>query len=225
MGTVHKCALPPARHIESLVGPREGAVEQIVLTSLDLRPNRVGPRSIEEQRQTAWVAHRQRAQDEAVEDREQRCIGADAERQTRNRDEREPGVLTQATNRDSDVLPQLINGARDPHVAHVLDAERHVAHRPSARPRRGVRCEAVTLERVLTMCAVRLDFFTKIVVVTRATEEVPQAAKERAHETGLSCPMAGSNHVDASTRWITLTMRSNSACSAVSCLRPAAVSV
>ena len=47
VGTVHKCALPPARQIESLVGPREGAVEQIVLTSLDLRPDRVGPRSIE----------------------------------------------------------------------------------------------------------------------------------------------------------------------------------
>ena len=84
-----------------------------------------------------------------------------------------------------------------------------------ARPRRGVGREAVTLERVLTMSAVRLYLVTKIGVVTRATEEVHQAAKER----------AGRTHVDASTRWITLTMRSNSACSAVSCLRPAAVSV
>ena len=225
MGTVHKCALPPARHIESLVGPREGAVEQIVLTSLDLRPNRVGPRSIEEQRQTARVAHRQRAQDEAVKDREQRGIGADAQRQSRDRDERENRVLAQATNRDSDVLPQLIDGARDPHVAHVLDGKRHVAYGPLARPRRGVGREAVTLERVLTMSAVRLYLVTKIGVVTRATEEVHQAAKERAHEKDLSCPMAGRTHVDASTRWITLTMRSNSACSAVSCLRPAAVSV
>jgi hypothetical protein len=75
------------------------------------------------------------------------------------------------------------------------------------------------------MSAVRLDLVTKIGVVTGSTEQVRQAAKERAHENDLSSPMAGSTHVDASTRWITLTMRSNSACSAASCLRPAVVNV
>jgi hypothetical protein len=144
---------------------------------------------------------------------------------SRDRDERETRVLAQTTNRESEVQPQLIDGARDPHVAHVLDGKRHVADGPLARPRRGVGREAVTLKRVLTMSEVRLYLVTKIGIVTRATEEVHQAAKERAHEKDLSCPMAGRSHVDASTRWITLTMRSNSACSAVSCLRPAAVSV
>jgi hypothetical protein len=72
----------------------------------------------------------------------------------------------------SKVLPQLIDGARGPHVAHVLDAKRHGAHGPLARPPRGVGVEAVTLKRVLTMSAVRLYLVTKIGVVTRATEEV-----------------------------------------------------
>ena len=70
----------------------------------------------------------------------------------------------------------------DPHVACVLDGERDVAHRPPARPRRGVGREAVTLERVLTKSAVRLDLVTQIGVVARAAEEVQQPAKKRAHE-------------------------------------------
>ena len=218
VGAVHECALPSARQIESLVGPREGAVEQIVLTSLDLRPDRVGPRSIEEQRQTARVAHRQRAQDETVEDREQRGIGADAQRQSRDRDEREDRVLAQATNRDSDVLPQLIDGARDPHVAHVLDGKRHVPHGPSACPRRVVGIEAVTLQRGLSERAMRLDLLAQVSVVTRAAEQVQQTAKECVHDAGLftsSSTRAGSRRPCGRTR----------CCSAASCRRPAAVSV
>ena len=84
---------------------------------------------------------------------------------------------------------------------------------------------ATVTQRVLTMRAVGLYFVTKIGIVTRATEEVHDAAKECAHEKNLLWPVAARTHVDASTRWITPTMRSNSACSAVSCLRPAAVSV
>ena len=81
-----------------------------------------------------------------------------------------------------------VERARGPHVAHVLDGECHVPDRPPARPRRGVGLEALTRERVLTMSAVRLYLVTKIGVVTRAAEEVQQAAKERAHETDLSMP-------------------------------------
>ena len=184
VGAVHKCALSSSRQIETLVGPREGAVEQVVLTSLDLRPDRVGPRSIEEQRQTARVAHRQRAQDETVEDREQRRIGADAQRQRRDRDECEDRVLAQPANRDPDVLPQLIDGARHPHVAHVLDGKRHVPHGPLACPRRVVGTEAVTLQRGLSESAMRLDLLAQIGVVPRAAEQVQQTAKERVHDAG-----------------------------------------
>ena len=111
------------------------------------------------------------------------------------------------------------------YVASILDRKRHVSHRPLAGQRRGIGIKALTSERVLTMSAVRLYLVTKIGVVTRTTEEVHQAAKERAHERHVSCPVAGGTQVEASTRWIALTIRSNSACSAVSCLRPAAVSV
>ena len=127
------------------------------------------------------------------------------------------GFLRKPANRDPDVLPQLIDGTRHPHVLRVLDGKRHVPHGPLAGPRRVGGTEAVTLQRGLSERAMRLDLLAQIGVVPRAAEQVQQTAKDEF--------MTRPSHVVLRTRWIAPTMRSNSARSAASCRRPAAVSV
>ena len=62
--------------------------------------------------QTAGVAVRQRLEQHAVDDAEDRAVGADAERERDDGDEREPGRSPQDAHRVGEVLPQL---ASTPH--------------------------------------------------------------------------------------------------------------
>ena len=86
IGAVHGHPSTALRNVEALTRPGEGAVEEIRFARLDLLPDRVGPRSGGEEREASWIPHSQRAHDEAVEDREQRRIGADPERERTDHD-------------------------------------------------------------------------------------------------------------------------------------------
>ena len=123
----------------------------------------------------------QRAQDQAAEDRKQRRVGADAERERADDHERKAGALAQPTQSRTHVLPDAVDRANRPDVTRVVDGERNVAERAPARVRGLLWREAVALERVLPKRAVRLDLRAQIRVVARPTEEVQQSSEERLH--------------------------------------------
>jgi hypothetical protein len=78
---VRELALAAHRQVEARAGPGERAVEQLVLPIADLFPDRIRPRAAVDLDQALGFVHGQRLVDEAVEDREQRGIGAHAERE------------------------------------------------------------------------------------------------------------------------------------------------
>ena len=170
------------REIEGLGRPRERAGEQLGLPRPNLLPHGIGPRSVGQQREAGRVADGQRPKNQAVEDREQRRVGADAERQRTDDGECESGALAQATPRVANVLPHAVDGADRPGIARLLEGERHVAHRPPARVQGVSVTETVALQRVLTMRPMCLDLRSEVGVVTRAVEQVQQTAHERGHD-------------------------------------------
>jgi len=66
--------------------------------------------------------HRQRADDEGVEQAEDGGVGADSERQGQNGGGRESGVLAQHAQRVSEVLEESLQGRPSPLRARVLHA-------------------------------------------------------------------------------------------------------
>ena len=68
------------REIEPLDRPGGGALEQAGLPVADLLPDRIGPIGATDDHQLLRLADRQGPEHEAVEDREERGIRADAER-------------------------------------------------------------------------------------------------------------------------------------------------
>ena len=74
------------RQIERFAGPRERVGREHLSPGLEPLPDRIGPRIIREDDQGTGVAHRQRLQREAVEDREERRHAADAQCQRQDRE-------------------------------------------------------------------------------------------------------------------------------------------
>ncbi len=105
------------RKVKGPVRPGEGAVEQSVCACADLLPYRVGPRTVREQRQASRIPHWQRPHDEAVEDREQRRVRADAERERGDGHERETSALAQPANGVADILSCVVECTHRPHLA------------------------------------------------------------------------------------------------------------
>ena len=104
------------REVEALARPRKGAVEQLVLAGPDLLPHGIRPGAVGEQREAGRIADGQRAQDQAVEDREQRRVGADAERERADDREREARALAQATH-ESRMSCRTLSIARIAHTS------------------------------------------------------------------------------------------------------------
>ena len=135
---IYRFRLTPGRQVEPLGGPGERAVEQFGLACRDLVPDRIRPRAVGEQRETAGIAHGQRAQDEAVEDREQGRVRADAERERQHGDGREariPGDLAEAV---PQILCELVHQAVPAHSClrssqRASDLSRSIGSRVPAR--------------------------------------------------------------------------------------------
>jgi hypothetical protein len=99
-----------------------------------------------------------------------------------------PGVLRSPRSAVRTSCHTLSTVANRPDVTRIFDGERNVAERALAGVC-GVLCrKAVTLERVLTQRAVRLDLLPQIGIVARATKEVPRAAKDPGHRGAVLMP-------------------------------------
>ena len=117
--------LAAGRQVEAIVGPRDRAIEERRGPALDLFPDRVGPAAVDHDERFG-VAHRQRAQQHRVDQREDRGVGADAQAERQRRRHDEAGPLQQAADAVAHVLRDVVCPAGAAHVAagflHLLDA-------------------------------------------------------------------------------------------------------
>ena len=117
---------PALREIEARVGERRRALQELVLPIADLLPDRVRPRAALQAHEADGIAHGQRAQDQAVHERVDRGVGADAEGQGQDRHEGEGRAAAQDADAVREVLAEVLEEARAPRVAalllHLLDA-------------------------------------------------------------------------------------------------------
>jgi len=99
---------PAARQVEPLRAPREGAVEELPL--LQFAPDRISPGigplrgGVGQDREPMRVLDGQRAQDEAVDEREDRGICADPERERQDGDRRHDGRSDQLTDCHAEIV-------------------------------------------------------------------------------------------------------------------------
>ena len=89
--------------VEVLAGPGERVAENVVPPLADLFPDRVGPRPVIDHDQLRRFAHGQRLEDQAVEDREERGVGADSQRQRQYGNDRDDGTGAQRAERVADI--------------------------------------------------------------------------------------------------------------------------
>ena len=108
---VNRLRWPSSRKVEAIVGPRHGAVEQRRLAGANLFPDRVRPGTALDNREAIGCPDGKRANQQAVDQREDRRVGADAERQREDGDGREDGRLGQHSHAVTDVLPDLLEPA------------------------------------------------------------------------------------------------------------------
>src|SRR5687768_16434251 len=108
VGAIHDLRRAARREIEPLSRPGEGAVEQVGFPLLDLGPYRIRPRPVEKQRKAVRIAYGQGAQHQAVEDREQRCIGANSKCQYQSDDGSEARVPKALPDAISQVLSEFV---------------------------------------------------------------------------------------------------------------------
>ena len=161
---------------------------------------------------------RERAQHDGVHDREDRGVGANAERQGEDRHCREPGVARQAAAGVGDILPQLVDEAEAKRVpAAILDvgdaAER--ADRRRTRIVGGEACGEVLLDLSIE---VELQLGVELVFDARACEQRTEPRDDPVD------PAHGDPQVIRRTRAIALDRRSQFASSRSSRFRPARVS-
>ena len=91
--------------------PSKNSVSRVLISSqigCDHDPLRSSARA-------AGIAHRQRPQDQAVEDREQRRVGADAERERQHDDGREAGISSNLPDAVPEILCELVDQEVPPH--------------------------------------------------------------------------------------------------------------
>ena len=125
-----------ARQIEARVGPGDGAIGPLVLPVAQLLPDRIGPRPVVEQHQALRLADRQRLQQDAVDEREDRAVGADAKGEGGDGDERERGAAAKDAQAVAQVLGNLVEPARAARVAAVFLDLLHAAERQPRPPAR-----------------------------------------------------------------------------------------
>jgi hypothetical protein len=74
--------------------------------------------------QPVRIAERQRPQQRGVDQREDRAVGADPERQREDRDDSEGGRDPQLPERELEIIPELVDPDRDAHATISLSAKR-----------------------------------------------------------------------------------------------------
>src|SRR5215470_2086877 len=89
---------------------------------------------LEHQDERAWIPIRQRLQQNAIDDREDRRIRSDSDRESQYSDAGKPGIPSQLPKTISDVLTQLVEPRRDPRASGIFARQKRIAHHaPAAR--------------------------------------------------------------------------------------------
>ncbi len=133
-----------ARQVEAGVGPGDGAIGPLALPVAKLFPDRIGPRPVVEQHQPLGLADRERLQQDAVDEGEDRAVGADAEGERGHGDQRERGAAAQDAQTVAHVLRELVEPARAARVAAFFLDLLHAAER---QPRPAARLGSVAPDR------------------------------------------------------------------------------
>ena len=146
----------------------------------------------------SWIAtrrsgfgERQRAQQRRVHEREDRAVGADAERQRRHRDRGERGRLAQLAEREGHVVAQLLEPGGDLHVAVPLPAElpelalhaADVSHPLLRLPPRRLRIDPARDQLARPQLEVQRDLLVDLLVDRHAPEPRAQRALHDANST------------------------------------------
>ena len=108
---LHELGLSARREVESGVAAGHGTVEEAVLALADLLPDGVRPGTALQPHELSRVAHGKGAQDQAVEEREDRRVGADAQGQRQRGDEGEDGALAEHACAVAQVLAEVLEEA------------------------------------------------------------------------------------------------------------------
>ena len=83
----------------------------------------------------ACVRIAERLQDDGVDEGEDGGVRADAQGECQDRDEREPGILTERAQRVANILDDFVEPCRDPDAPRILPGQRDVAELQQARRR------------------------------------------------------------------------------------------
>ena len=108
------------------------------------------------------MTHRQRLENQRVDETEDARGGRDAERRDEDDGGREHRIPAQRAQRVRDVLPDAVEPRPDPDGPRLLARQRDVAERAPARVRRLGRRDARGFEARLLHRAMRLDLLGKI---------------------------------------------------------------
>ena len=120
------------REVEAGVGEGGRALQELVLPLADLLPDGVGPRAALQAHEADGVAHGQRSQDQAVHERVDRGVGADAQGQGQDRHQGEGRAAAQDADAVRQVLAEVLEEARAARVPALL---LHLLEAPELDPR------------------------------------------------------------------------------------------
>ncbi len=161
------------------------------------------------------MGHRQHAQHQRVYQREDRRVGADAQRQRQHRRRRESRVAQQAAQRVSGVLHRRFEPRDSAAVAIFLLGLRHAAELPPRRQLRLGRRHAARAEFLFEHGEMEPDFIAELAVQASASKQRGNTAPNRSHRVSYS--------TGRRKRCISATVRAQSSDSRPICLRPARV--
>ena len=170
-------------HAHLLEGPGARAVE-LIGPQLHLFPDRVRPDVTVQHEQAIGVTHRQRTEEQVVDDREDRGIRPDAEGQRQDGRGREQRIAAEQADAHAGVAPPRLQPAEPALLAHGFLHRRHAASPLEHSPPRLVRVHpgrdlVVELERSQTF-----QFLAQLAIVAIATEKpghAPRGPAQRAH--------------------------------------------
>ena len=157
---------------------------------------------------------RQPAQRVGVQDREEHVVDADAERQHENGGDAECAVPSEQSNGEPDILPERLQQRKTALLAELLLGLLDSAERTPRRARGIRRRESTRHVLVGEELQVHVNLLVQTVVAPAPEEDVGGPGEQNAER----------GHDSLSSRRLTMeTVRDQSAVSAVSCRRPAAV--
>lgn len=166
---------------------------------------------------------RQRLQQNAVDDAEHRGVGADAQPECDDGEQRETGIGDELARREPEILQQPLEPAPPPRIPRLLPQDARVAESAMGRRARLVAGQTVRREVGLALLEVEAHLLRHLGLHAIATEQETETAgeaTEQIHGVGSGVTPV---QVPSSTIAMMALVRSQSFSSVSSCFRPARV--